>query len=72
MYHHFISVSSSTISYKKKSVDTNAEVFDNIPKNKNNKKISLNIKKMNYIACFYDEFWWVGIAEDVSKLNIKV
>ena len=27
---------------------------------------------MDYIACFYDEFWWVGIAEDVSELDIKV
>ena len=27
---------------------------------------------MDYIACFYDGFWWVGIAEDVSELDIKV
>ena len=27
---------------------------------------------MDYIACFYDEFWWLGIAKDKSKLNIKV
>ena len=27
---------------------------------------------MDYITCFYDEFWWVGIAEDVSELDIKV
>ncbi|XP_047140946.1 uncharacterized protein LOC124816002 [Hydra vulgaris] len=26
---------------------------------------------MDYIACFYDGFWWVGIAEDVSELDIK-
>ena len=32
---------------------------------------SLNIKKMDYIASFYDEFWWFGIAEDVSELDIK-
>ena len=31
MYHHFVSVSSNTMSYKKKSVGTHAEVFDNIP-----------------------------------------
>ena len=34
--------------------------------------IFANIKKMYYIACFYDEFWWVGIAEDVSEHDIKV
>ena len=27
---------------------------------------------MDYIACFYDEFWWVRIAEDVSEVDIKV
>ena len=27
---------------------------------------------MDYIAFFYDKFWWVGIAEDVSELDIKV
>ena len=27
---------------------------------------------MDYIACFFDEFWPVGIAEDVSELAIKV
>ena len=26
---------------------------------------------MDYIACFHNEFWWVGIAEDVSELDIK-
>ena len=56
---------------KKTSVDSRTKVFDTIPKNKNNKEISLNIKKMDYIAYFYDEFWWVGIAEDVSELDTK-
>ena len=72
MYHHFIPITSNAISYKKTSVDTHTEVFVIIPKNKNNKEISLNIKKTGYIACFYDEFWWLGIAEDVSELDIKV
>ena len=68
MYHHFNPISSNKISYKKTSVDTHTEVFDIIPKNKNNKEISFNIKKMNYIACFYDGFWWVGIAEEVNLI----
>ena len=72
MYHHFISVSSNTISYKKKSVDTHTEVFDNIQKNKNNKEISLNIKKIDFITCWYDEFWWVWIAKNVSELVIFI
>ena len=71
MFHHFITIRSYTTSYKKTSVDTYTKEFDIIPKNKNNKEISLNIKKMNYIACFYDEFWWVQIAEGISELDIK-
>ena len=27
---------------------------------------------MDYNACLFDEFWWVGIAEDVSEFDIKV
>ena len=27
---------------------------------------------MDYIAYFYDESWWVGIAKDVCELDIKV
>ena len=27
---------------------------------------------MDFIVCFYDEFWWLGIAEDVSELDIEV
>ena len=53
-------------------VDTHAEVFDNIPKSKNNKEISLNIKKIDFITCWCDEFWWVWIAKNVSELVIIV
>ena len=56
MYHHFIHISLKTISYKKTTIDTITEVFNIIPKNKNNKEISLKIKKMGYTACFYDGF----------------
>ena len=72
MYHHFIPIAPNTISYKKISTDACTEIFDIIPKSKHYVDISLNIKKMDYIACFYDGFWWVGIAEDVSELDIKV
>ena len=33
------------------------------------------LKKKDYIACFYDELWWVGVAEDVSefdKVNVNL
>ena len=46
MYHCFIPISSNTISNKKTGVGTRTEVFDVTPKNKNNKEISLNIKKI--------------------------
>nr|XP_047132619.1 uncharacterized protein LOC100210828 isoform X2 [Hydra vulgaris] len=72
MYHHFIPIAPNTISYKKICIDACTEIFDIIPKSKHYVDISLNIKKMDYIACFYDGFWWVGIAEDVSELDIKV
>ena len=26
---------------------------------------------MDYVACFYEEFWWVGIAKDARELYIK-
>ena len=71
MYHHFIPIAPNTISYKKISTDACTEIFEIIPKSKHYVEISLNIKKMDYIACFYDGFWWVGIAEDVSELHIK-
>ena len=70
MYHHFIPISSNKI--LKKQVLIHVLKYLTLFKNKNNKEISLNIYFLDYIACFYDEFWWVGIAEDVSELDIKV
>ena len=72
MYHHFIPISSNTISYKKKVLIHVLKHLILFQKTKIIKRFHKTLKKKNYIACFYDEFWWAGIAQDVSELDIKV
>ena len=66
--HWFSSQSVGSISYKRVSNDSSLSGTNNFFEAP--VKFSANdIKVMSYIACVYDEKWWVGLVEEVDKDN---
>ena len=65
-YHHFFPLSEGKISYKRVS-DDEADAgtftfFDNVTA----EQVS-DVKTMEFIACQYDSFWWVGLVEEINQ-----
>lgn len=65
-YHHFFPLSEGKISYKRVSDDEAAAgtftFFDNVTA----EQVS-DVKTMEFIACQYDSFWWVGLVEEINQ-----
>lgn len=65
-FHYFSSTEIGSISYKRISSDYQFagthSFFECTPE-----LVIENIKVMSYIACVYDEKWWVGLVEEVDK-----
>ena len=64
----FFPLSEGKISYKRVS-DDEAEAgtftfFDNVTE----EQVS-DVKTMEFIACQYDSFWWVGLVEEINKID---
>ena len=67
-YHHFVPVSSHQISFKKTSEDakftgTYSFALGSMTAPKKSFQVG------NYIACMYDNLWWIGLIEDISEVE---
>ena len=65
-YHHFSPLSEGEVSYKRVS-DDEAEAgkfkfFDIVTAD----QVS-DVKIMEFIACQYDSFWWVGLVQEIDQ-----
>ena len=34
--------------------------------------LNINFKLYDYVACEYDSFWWIGVIEEISDVNLEV
>lgn len=67
-YHYFEPQTANVIAYKRTAED---DVFTgtlNITGESQNVSVSMSTISLNdYVACRYDEKWWIGLVEEVSK-----
>ncbi len=65
-YHHFSPLSEGEVSYKRVSEDEaeagKFKFFDTVMPD----QVS-NVKIMEFIACQYDSFWWVGLVQEIDQ-----
>ena len=65
-FHHFISISTSNITYKitcnEESIQGSFDLF-------NDESLKLDITKFTvskFVSCHYDTFWWIGMIQNVD------
>ena len=70
-FHHFFPVSTKTISFKSTSEDTEFNgIFNIIKDGKENSSFEVEeqaIKLMDFVACKYDNFWWLGLISEINN-----
>ena len=76
-FHHFIPTTTTPISYKCTSEDNKCVGTFNIVKGTLEKDSTNDIehpvvKLMDFVACKYDSFWWVGLIGEVVEVNKDV
>ena len=70
-YHCFIPISTDEIQFERISADAEfsgsfkftASLTEGIES-----KIS-EVKRMDFVACYYDMHWWIGLLEDINREN---
>lgn len=70
-YHFFEPKTASVIAYKRTAEDNVfTGTFNITGEESQNVAISINTINMNdYVACRYDDKWWIGLVEEVSKVE---
>ena len=68
-YHFLQPISTSVIQYKRTAKDPSfAGSFNITGENEEEKQVSLQLIRINdYLACRYDEQWWIRLVTDVSE-----
>jgi hypothetical protein len=73
-FHHFIPIDKYTISFKRMSQQTDVQTFKlvQIPNELVVQQVIYN--HMDYVACMYDSFWWIGIInkKDEGEGDYKI
>ena len=66
-YHHFEPVDNITIAAKRASDQEHHSYIHNFPNHKHsNSYIQYDIASSSYVACVYDQKWWIGLVENVN------
>lgn len=71
-FHHYIPLSENTIGFKRTSEDKELQSFNLLSgySQSSMKQVLIrNLKPTDFVACKYDEFWWVGMVEKVDIHN---
>ena len=72
-FHHFIPVSNTQISSKRTSEDVVIYGAFSFTQSTNADCEKLNdIKLAVYVAGTYDQFWWIGLVDDMDEANKDV
>ena len=72
--HYFEPVSTTEIRGKHVSVDPEFYVYHSFSQSEENQhnQIIKPLKKMDYITCQYDNFWWFALIDDEVDSNVKL
>ncbi len=69
----FKPVTASTVAYKRTAEDEDIQVTFNITGEANNVELKLDQLKLNdYVACRYGGKWWIGLVEELNRLEQNV
>ena len=74
-FRHYIPVSESNIAFKRTSEDTELQSFNLVSGSSQQtaKLVTINnLKQADFVACRYDQFWWVGMIKEVDNNNKDV
>ena len=64
-YHHYSPVSQTEIGYKR--VNDDKDVAGKFSFCNRNAEDFSKLKTMEFIACHYDTFWWVGLVQEIDE-----
>ncbi len=66
-------MTASTVAYRRTAEDEEIQGTFNITREVNNVELNLDQLKLNdYIACRYRGQWWIGLFEELDRLEFQV
>ena len=72
-YHIFSPVSTNVIAFKRTAEDDSFAGSFNIPGEPEIKDMTIeSIRLSEYVACIYDEKWWIGVVHEVGEVEQDV
>ena len=74
IYHHFIPISTSAISFKRTSEDTDVTGTFSFSDESIDIPLVNDVKESDFISCIYDNHWWIGLVQsvDLEQGDVKV
>ena len=74
IYHHFLPISTNSISFKRTSEDTDVTGTFSFSDETIGIPLVQDIKESDFISCIYDDHWWIGLVQsvDLEQGDVKV